>query len=230
VWQILAVRDVFPRVLISSPSLVAHDFIKLVTEETFRSDLGVTLTEALLGLAFGTVVGTLAGTVLALLPRYALAVQPLVVAIHSLPFVIIAPLFALWFGFGEFPKILLAALAVLFVVFFNALAGASSVERHIIDQCRILGFGRFWVMRSVIVPSTLAWVMAAMKNAISFAFLAVIVGEYVGSTNGLGTELTTAAGLLNSARLVSLLLSLAIIGVILAAIAGAIERWVLRWR
>jgi NitT/TauT family transport system permease protein len=230
VWQALSSFNIVKPILISSPYLVGKDIGGWFVQATLWTDLRTTLTEMLIGLVFGTVVGVVLGIVVGVRPRLTKAVQPLVIAVHSVPVVVLVPLFLLWFGFGLFPKVLVVSLSVFFVMFFNTLTGTGEVNRLLISSMTIMGCGTLVVIRQVYIPSVVTWVIIAMRSAIAYALVGAVVSEFVAANSGLGYEMNNAALFLNVPRVFSVLIVLTVLGALLSGIVDIAERRLLRWR
>jgi len=215
---------------VSRPSRIAVDLWELFATGYIFPHFAITMYEALTGLALGAILGMGTGFAAALSTRVADALQPLIVAFNSMPRVAIAPLFIIWFGFGPASKIALAALVVYFVVFFNTFSGMRSVDPVLINSVRIMGGSKLFILRTVSLPHTMAWVFAAMKTCISMALIGAVVGEFVGSTAGIGWIMVQATGVLDTTRLFSTLIILAVVGAFLFVVLRRIEDRVLRWR
>lgn len=229
-WQALSSFHVVKPILISSPYLVGRDLGGWVTQATLWADLSTTLTEMIVGLAAGTLVGAACGIVVGLRPRLAKAVQPLVIAVHSVPVVVLVPLFLLWFGFGLVTKILIVALSVFFVMFFNTLTGTAEVNRLLIASMTIMGCRTADIVRQVYVPSVVTWVIVAMRSAISYALVGAVVSEFVAANSGLGYEMNNAALFLEVPRVFSVLIVMTVLGALLSGLVDLAERRLLRWR
>src|SRR3972149_1357190 len=136
------------------------------------------------------------------------------------------------FGFGLLAKIVLAWSIVFFIVFFNTFQGARSVDADLIHSARFLGAGDGQVMRTVVVPSTLAWTFASLTPSFSFALIGVVVGEFIGgeSGGGLGYLIIQSLGTLNAADMMGALLVLGVIGIVMALGIKQVESRLLRWR
>jgi NitT/TauT family transport system permease protein len=136
------------------------------------------------------------------------------------------------FGFGLVAKVVLAWTIVFFIVFFNTFQGARSVDADLIHAARFLGAGERQIMRTVVVPSALAWTFASLTPSISFALIGVVVGEFLGgeSGGGLGYLIIQSLGTLNAADMMVALVSLGIIGIVMALGIRQLERRLLRWR
>src|SRR5207237_613864 len=147
----------------------------------------------------------------------------------SLPRIALVPLITMIFGFGVVAKIVLAWTIVFFIVFFNTFQGARSVDAALIHSARFLGASDRQVMRTVIVPSALAWTFASLTPSISFALIGVVVGEFLGgeSGGGLGYLIIQSLGTLNAADMMVALISLGVIGIVmgLAARHGLLETY-----
>src|SRR5262249_13203878 len=139
-----------------------------------------TVQSTLWGFLVGVSTGFAAGLVLGRHERLARVFEPYIVAFNSLPRIALVPLVTMIFGFGLLAKIVLAWTIVFFIVFFNTFQGARSVDQDLISSARFLGAGEGQIMRTVIVPSALAWTFASLTPSISFALIGVVVGEFIG--------------------------------------------------
>ena len=191
-----------------------------------------TLESTALGFAAGVSTGFAAGLVLGRNDRLALILEPYLVAVNSLPRVALVPLVTMIFGFGLAAKVVLAWLIVFFIVFFNTFQGARSVDADLISSARFLGASEGQILRTVIVPSTLAWTFASLTPSISFALIGVVVGEFIGgeSGGGLGYLIIQSLGTLNAADMMVALVVLGLIGIVMALGIRQIEVRLLRWR
>src|SRR5258705_5499664 len=134
----------------------------------------------------GITSGSVAGLLLGRNDKIARVFAPFIVAFNSLPRIALVPLITMVFGFGLLAKIVLAWSIVFFIVFFNTFQGARSVDADLISSARFLGAGERQILRTVIVPSTLAWTFASLTPSISFALIGVVVGEFIGGESGGG--------------------------------------------
>ena len=229
-WEAVVAAGWIHPFYISRPSSIAIDLFQLFASGVIFRHLGLTLYETLGGLALGAVFGVATGFAAAFSRRVADALQPLIVALNSMPRVAIAPLFIIWFGFGPASKIALAALVVYFIMFFNTFGGMRSVDPVLKNSIFVMGGSKAVILWTVSLPFTWAWVFAAMKTSISMALIGAVVGEFVGSSSGVGWMMVQASGTLNTTRLFSLMIVLAFVGAMLFALLRMVEDHVLRWR
>jgi len=220
---------------ISRPSAIAHRFAYLMSDEVrlplWRMALS-TVQSTLWGFMVGITSGFVTGLLLGRSDQVARVFDPFIVAFNSLPRIALVPLITMVFGFGLLAKIVLAWSIVFFIVFFNTFQGARSVDADLIHSARFLGAGERQILRTVIVPSTLAWTFASLTPSISFALIGVVVGEFIGgeSGGGLGYLIIQSLGTLNAADMMVALFVLGAIGIVMALGIRQIEVRLLRWR
>jgi len=123
-----------------------------------------------------------------------------------------------------------AWLVVVFLVFFNTFEGARAVDRDHINAARLLGASEWQVTRTVIVPSTMAWLFASLSPAISFSLIGVIVGEFIGAEHGIGRMIIEAEARGEAAGMMVAVFVLMIAGVILSTVVRRLQAYLLRWR
>ena len=220
---------------ISRPSAIAARFLFLASDQVRLSIWAMALStvqSTLCGFLVGVTTGFAAGLVLGRHDRLARVLEPYIVAFNSLPRIALVPLITMVFGFGLLAKVVLAWTIVFFIVFFNTFQGARSVDPDLIHSARFLGAGEREIVRTVIIPSALAWTFASLTPSISFALIGVVVGEFLGgeSGGGLGYLIIQSLGTLNAADMRVALLVLGVIGIVMALGIKHVERRLLRWR
>ncbi|HEX9436253.1 MAG TPA: ABC transporter permease [Candidatus Limnocylindria bacterium] len=217
-------------ILVARPSSAVAEIGRYAATGLLTRDLVTTLQAAFAGLALGMVLGVGTGLVLGYLRPIADTVEPLLVALNSLPRIALAPILIIAFGLGITSKIFLAFITVFFVIFFNTYQGVQSVDPDLVRVVTVMGGTRAHLARYVILPSVFSWIFAALRTSVSFALSGAVVGEFVGSTAGLGYRMTIAAGLLDTERVYAILLILMVVAVTLVEVARRVEGRVLRWR
>jgi NitT/TauT family transport system permease protein len=229
VWQ-LASGSLLSPLVCSSPLAVLRQLLQWIGDGTLWFHTAITLQETMLGLLFGIGAGIIAGFLLG--PQQVLGkiVDPFIIALYSIPKVALAPLFIVWFGIGLQMKVILAAVTVFFLVFFNTLAGVRNVDLDLVDAVYLMGGGRRDIMFKVIIPSATGWVLTGLRIAIPYALIGAIIAELVASNRGIGYLIDSSAAEFNTAGVFAALVVLTIIAAILNAIVGVIDRKTSRWK
>ncbi|HTR86839.1 MAG TPA: ABC transporter permease [Reyranella sp.] len=192
--------------------------------------LGVTLLETVLGFAIGALFGLVIGLWLALFKTASSVLEPYIKGFNSMPRVVLAPIFAVWFGLGIWSKVALGVTLVFFVVFFNVYQGVREVSPVLLANARMLGASRWQLLRSVYVPSAMSWVFASLHNAVGLAFVGAVVGEYLGSSQGVGYLILQAEGTFDINTVFAGIVVLTVFALLLDAVVGAIERSLMTWQ
>ncbi len=192
--------------------------------------LGVTLLETALGFTIGAISGLLIGLWLALSPTASAITDPYIKGFNSMPRVVLAPIFAVWFGLGIWSKVALGVTLVFFVVFFNVYQGVREVSPNLIANARMLGASRRQLLRSIYLPSAMSWVFASLHNAVGLAFVGAVVGEYLGSARGVGYLILQAEGTFDINTVFAGIVVLTGFALLLDAGVGAVERRLMTWQ
>jgi NitT/TauT family transport system permease protein len=212
------------------PLLVLQRLVDWFVSGKIFPHLGITLLETLLAFAIGTVSGLVMGLWLALTPFASRLLDPYIIAVNSMPRVILAPIFAVWFGLGIWSKVLLGVTLVFFIVFFSVYHGVREVSPVVLDNARMLGAGRRQLLRHVYLPSATAWVFSSLHASVGMAFVGAVVGEYLGSARGVGYLILQAEGVFDINTVLAGVLMLTACALALDHIVTVAERRLLRWR
>jgi NitT/TauT family transport system permease protein len=229
-WQALVSLKLLDPFFVSRPSDIARRIAAWIGAGTLWPHLIVTLEEALLGLVVGAVLGIGLGFVFARSPMVARVFDPYIKMLNAIPRVVLAPLFLLWFGLGIWSKVALAVTLVFFVMFFSTYQGVRDASQVLIDNVRMLGASERQLVRHVLVPSALTWIFSSLHTSLGFAMVGAVVGEYLGSTRGLGYVISQAEGTFDTTGVFAGMTILGVVVVIVSAGVTRLERWLLRWK
>jgi NitT/TauT family transport system permease protein len=192
--------------------------------------LSVTAAETILAFLLGALGGLVAGFGFARRAVLAAVLDPYVKAANALPRVVLAPIFALWFGLGIWSKVALGTTLVFFVVFFNVFHGVKEVSSQILANARMLGMNERQLLRHVYLPSALSWVFSSLHTSVGFALVGAVVGEYLGASAGLGYRISQAESVFDVTGVFSGMVVLALFVIIVDTGVSIIERRLLAWR
>lgn len=205
-------------------------WVWFVTDASIYRHLGITLAETLLAFVIGTIGGLGFGLWLGLSRGASALLEPYVTAANSMPRVILAPIFGMWFGLGIWSKVALAVTLVFFIVFFNVYRGVREVSPTLLDNARMLGASRRQLLRHVYIPSATSWVFSSLHTSVGLAFVGAVVGEYLGSAAGVGYLILQAEGTLDVNTVFAGIVVLTVFALLLDGAVSLVERRLLVWQ
>lgn len=228
-WQLSSGTLIDP-FWVSSPSEIAGRLVEWLGDGTALSNTAFTLRAVVLGYIAGSLAGIVVGFVFGNWATIAVVLDPFITAFYSLPKVALAPLFVLWFGIGLTSKVVLTAVIVFFLVFYNSYAGVRAVDRELVDVVRLMGAGRTEQIRRVVLPSAAAWIFTGLKLAVPYSLIGAVVGELTASSEGLGYLLKRAAGTFDTTGTFAALAILMVLAVVINRLVVLAEGRTSRWR
>ena len=193
-------------------------------------NLAVTLTETVLAFVFGTAAGLLVGLWLALAPTAAAIADPYIKGLNSMPRVILAPIFGVWFGLGIGSKVALGITLVFFIVFFNVYQGVREVSPNVLASARMLGANKTQLLRFVYLPSAMSWVFSSLHSSVGMAFVGAVVGEYLGSASGVGYLILQAESTFDINTVMAGILVLTAFALVLDWMVSLAEHHCMKWQ
>jgi NitT/TauT family transport system permease protein len=208
------------------------DFAKCLArnENNLWVATGITLKNTFFGFFTGVASGFVAGLVLGRSDRLSAIFQPFITAVNSIPRIALAPIIVLAFGIGDVSKVVTSWIVVVFLVFFNTFEGARSIDEGFINVARLLGANEWQITRTVVIPSTMAWVFASLSPAISFALIGVIVGEFIGAERGIGRLIIESEARGEASGMMVAVIVLMFVGVALTSLIRRLQTYLLRWQ
>jgi len=212
------------------PLQVVKVVITWFTSGKIYPHLAITLWETLLAFAVGSALGLVVGLWLALSPTASAVAEPYITAMNAMPRVILAPIFAVWFGLGVLSKVALGVTLVFFIVFFNVYQGIKEVSPVVLANAQMLGASRRQLLRAIYLPSATSWVFSSLHTSVGMAFVGAVVGEYLGSAKGVGYLILQAEGVFDINTVIAGIVVLTIFALILDFIVTKIEARLLVWR
>ncbi|MGX9432278.1 MULTISPECIES: ABC transporter permease [Bradyrhizobium] len=234
-WQVFTTVPLFGRILLppfffSNPIDVFDQIVKWFSTGVIWKHLAITLWESILAFVIGSSLGVLVGFWFARQPRVAAVFDPYVKMTNALPRVVLAPIFALWFGLGIWSKVALGVTLVFFIVFFNVYQGVKEVSSTVLDNGRMLGMSERQLMRHVYWPSALSWMFSSLHTSVGFAVVGAVVGEYLGAAAGLGYLIQQAEGVFDVAGVFAGMFVLSAFVILIDMAVTLVERRLLVWR
>jgi NitT/TauT family transport system permease protein len=233
-WQLFTSLKIVDPFFYGQPSGIVKqlgDWINHGTEYgSIWLQVWITMKEALLGFLYGVTAGVLVGVILGQIQFLAEVLGPFIKIVNAIPRIVLGSIFTVAFGLGTSSKVLLAAVLVFFVVFFNAFQGVREVDRNLVANARVLGASRLQIVRHVVLPSALTWIIASLHVAFGFSIIGAIVGEFLGSQKGLGLVIATSQNNFNPNGVFAAMLIIAVLALTAEAFITTAERRLLAWR
>ncbi|MEI4471186.1 ABC transporter permease [Frigidibacter sp. MR17.24] len=229
-WQAGVSAGVIDRFFFPPPFEIAGQIVAWVTDTGFYRHVGITLSETVLGYVIGTGLGVTAGVWLGLSRSAARILDPFIKGLNAIPRVVLAPIFVLWLGLGLWSKVALAVTLVFFVTFFNAMQGVREVNPVVLANARVLGARRSELLRHVYFPAAASWILSSLRTSVGFAVVGAIIGEYLGSSAGLGYLIAQAEGNFDAVGVFAGIIILAIFVLIIDQMLDLAERRLITWR
>jgi sulfonate transport system permease protein len=229
-WEIGSRTGVIPTRILAAPSAVAGVFWSMTISGELLSNLLVSLGRVGLGLLFGVTAGVTLALVAGLSRWGETLVDSPLQALRTLPTLALTPLFIVWLGIGETPKIALIALGVSFPVYLNLFNGIRGVDTRLIEAAQSFGLKGVDLIVHVVMPGALPSLLLGLRYALSFALLILVVAEQINATSGLGYLINNARDFMRTDIIVVCLIVYALLGLGADAIVRALERYALAWR
>ncbi|NEM91951.1 ABC transporter permease [Galbitalea soli] len=233
-WQWFTTAGWVDKFFYGQPSGIWDSLVHLFTVGTafgtIWENLGVTVEEAFFGFLLGTVAGVIIGILFGSNKYLATVFGPYIKVLNSIPRIVLGSIFIVAFGLGVFPKVLLAAVLVFFVVFFNAFQGVREVDQNLVANVRVLGASTLQVARHVTIPSAMTWIIASLHTAFGFAIIGALVAEVLGAQHGIGLIISQAQGSFDPNTVFACMVITAVVTLGAEYLITLLEKAVLKWR
>ena len=234
-WQLLSSAGLIPADKLPPPTTVWHTAVSLVTTNspaygTLQGAMLVSLQRMAIGFAVGGTIAVLLALVAGLSRLGENAVDPLLQIVRMLPLFGLIPVFIVWFGIGELPKIILIALGAAIPLYLNTFAGIRSVDAKLAEVGRVQRLTRAETIRHIVLPGALPQALTGLRQSLGVAWLALVVAEQVNASAGLGFMISQATQFLRNDVILVALAVYAVLGLITDALVRMLERRALAWR
>jgi NitT/TauT family transport system permease protein len=227
-WQFLVTPESLP--YFSRPTLIAAKLWELLRHGDIYRNISVTLSEIGIGYAMGAAFGLSLGFVLGRSRFLSAALQPYIIGLYSIPKIALAPVFIVWLGLGMASKVAVVFVASFFLVFFNTYSGLVSINEELVRLARLMGASWPQTTMRVILPAAADQIFLGLRTAVPYAVIGAVIGEYIGSNEGLGYFILYASQTYDAAALFSGIIIL--VAIVFLANFGLswLEGRVIRWR
>lgn len=229
IWEILGQMNLWNPLFFSSPSEIWVGILQLA-DGPLWSDLAVSGTEFAIGMAIALGIGIPAGLFLGSVRQLKTAFDPIINALYSTPILVLTPLLVIWFGLGMGSKIANVAILAVFPILINMIEGVQTTDPNLIKAGRSFGAKGLTVYRDIVFPSIIPFFITGLRLAIGKGMIAVVVGEYIAATEGIGYRIRADAEVFNTPRYLAGVVIMVIISVAIMAALKVFERKIAPWR
>jgi len=230
VWQVASSNGWVNAVLIPPPKDIVVEFGRMLSSGELLTNLRISAGRALLGFLLGGGLGLAAGLWVGFSVKAERLLDPSLQLLRTLPHLAVAPLFILWFGFGETSKIVLIAKGAFFPLYVNAFLGVRSVDRNLFDVARVLQFTRWQTITKLILPASLPSIFLGARLSIAVSWLGLVVAEMMGSSSGIGYVINDARSFSLTAVIFVGIIVFAVVGKLTDSLVRLAEKKLLGWR
>jgi len=230
IWEAASRSGLIPERTLAPPSAVVETLAAMIWSGELPSNLLVSFGRVAIGLAIGVTLGIALALLAGLSREGEVVIDPLMQIKRAIPIVALAPLFIVWFGIGETPKIALIAFATLFPVYLNLYNGIRGVDVRLVDMARSFGLRRAQVIGQVLLPGALPSLLVGLRYALTIAIVMLVIAEQINATAGLGYLVNNARDFMRTDIIVVCLMVYALLGLGADLIVRIVERRALAWR
>lgn len=229
-WQVLTGSGMVSSQKLPSLTTIARATVEVAQDGQLGAGLVISLQRMLIGLLLGGLAGTALGVVSGLSRWTDTAIDPVLQMIRNVPLFALIPVFILWFGIGEMPKILLIALAAGLPLYVNVHAGVREADPQLVEVAAVLGYTPWQRLWHVVLPAAVPHTLVGVRLGVASAWLSLVVAEQINANAGIGFMIENARDFLRTDIVFVGLLIYAFVGLLMDAVVRLVERWMLRWR
>lgn len=226
-WEV--VGWISPPIIMVPFTETAVAFGKMVWSGELARHAAISFTELGIGFSMGAVIGLTGGLLAALSKTFHRMTDHWISVFYSIPYVALIPLFVVWFGVGMESKVVLVMYAVFIPLWLNTYIGITGVDPHLVEVANAFGAKQSQIVRWVVLPFALPILLVGFRLAFTRGFIAVIIGEMVASTMGLGFIIRMAGGTFNVDKLLAAIAVLALVSIAIVAGINWFQRRTVPW-
>ncbi|EEK88966.1 ABC transporter permease [Bacillus cereus] len=230
IWQLAGVFGLVSKTVLPTPLDIFLAFQELIKTGELFGHLSISVFRAATGFFIGGGLGIILGTIVGFSTRSEQYLDPSVQMLRTVPHLAVAPLFVLWFGFGETSKVLLIADGAFFPLYVNAFLGIRGVDSKLFDVARVLEFSKRKLITKLILPSALPNLLLGARLSLGVAWVSLVVAELMGSTEGIGYMIMDARQFSNTDIVFVGIIIFAFVGKFSDSLVRLLEVKFLRWR
>ncbi len=213
-----------------APTSILQALVQMLQTGELLNHLGISLTRIAIGFCIGAVPGVIVGIAMGLFGPIRAVIQPLVDGTFPIPKIAILPLFIMIFGIGEESKYAIIAVAVIYLVLINTVAGVRNIDKIYLDVGKNFHASRLMMFTDVALPGALPLIMAGLKLGMGVALLVIVSAEFVGARSGIGYLIWSSWQVFQVEKMYVGLAVIALVGFASAIVLNYLERFLIPWK
>ncbi len=227
IWEIVAKLEVVPTYILPAPTKIIKTLFTNLP--ILKEHIIVTSMEALVGFIISIIFAVVICMIMDSIPIVKKAVYPLIITSQTIPIVTIAPLFAIWFGFGYLPKVIIVVLVCFFPITISLLEGLASVEEDLLNLIKSMGASKLQLYKMVKLPAAMPSFFSGLKISATYSIMGATIGEWVGGKNGLGVYMLRVKHSFATDKVFATIIIITLLSVAMLKVIAAIEKRSMPW-
>ncbi len=228
VWELVSRLNAIPAFILPAPSMVVVTLFKEF--KVMSSHILITLYETFTGFFISIIFSILIAVLMDSIPGIRKTLYPLLVISQTIPIIILAPLFIIWFGYGYLPKIIIVILICFFPIAVSLLQGLAAADKELISLLKSMGASKLQIYRFVKIPSSLPGFFSGLKIAAAYSIMGATIGEWVGGKNGLGVYMIRAKQSFNTDKVFAAIIVITVLSIIFLKLIEYFEKKSMPWK
>nr|EMP10201.2 hypothetical protein ISGA_5114 [Gordonia sp. NB41Y] len=229
-WQVAGSTGVVPADTVSTPLEVAHEFVRVSEGGVLADNVLVSLRRAILGFVLGAALGVGFGVLTSTWRVADAALDSTFRMTQAIPWPALLPLFILWMGLDELPKVVFVATATFFPMYINTYAGIRDVDMKLVEAGRVLGLNRWGIITQIVFPGAVPSILVGLRYALIYAVMSLVIAEQIGADSGIGYLLAQAQQYIQTPLIMVAIVLYAVMGLAADSLVRFLERVLLPWR
>jgi ABC-type nitrate/sulfonate/bicarbonate transport system permease component len=226
-WELLVRLKDIPEYRLPAPSAIATEFVDMFP--LLMQHAGVTVMESLVGFVVGVLLAVVVALAMSMVRPVRHTLYPFLIISQTVPLVVIAPLLAIWFGFGFLPKVIMSMIVVFFPVAVSLTEGLETYDTEMVELMRTMKASRWQIYRLVRLPGALPNFFAGMKISAAYGVMGAVISEWTGASLGLGIYLSRAMSSFETAALFANIVLIVILSLALFGAVSFAEKKAVPW-
>lgn len=227
IWEMVSRIEIVPTYILPAPTTIIKTLI--TTMPKLMEHAYITAMEAVVGFIISIIFAMIIAISMDSIPVVRKAIYPLIITSQTIPIITIAPLFAIWFGFGYLPKIVIVVLVCFFPITLSLLEGLSSVETELLNLIKSMGASKIELYKIVKIPAALPSFFSGLKISATYSIMGATIGEWVGGKDGLGVYMMRVKQSFATDKVFAVIIVITLLSVMILKLISFIEKKSMPW-